>query len=193
MSYWKEVLSMVACILLMGCMSQSIQARHSLKGKNEREPEAISENYFSEQRKCYAEWSSLLQGWKEEGGGFRESIGETRRISINLNKSNFAKGVRRAWLRQKKDGRQIFFPTWPISEEQYRNVMFSTLGAFSGYVSAECESTSWLGPVLWDELRVPREARISSSRLKDMPESILSDPKVSINWLLYGIFSSPAN
>ncbi|MFC4819602.1 hypothetical protein [Dokdonella ginsengisoli] len=193
MNYWREILSMAACILLVGCLSQSIQAKNFLKEKKESESDVISENYFYEQRKCYAEWNSLLQGWKKEGGGVRESMGETRRISIKLNRSNFAKGVKKAWRQQKKDGRQVFFPTWPISEEQYRYVMFSTLEAFSGYVSAECESTSWLGPILWDELRVPGEARISNSRFKDMPEKILADPKESINWLMYGIFSSPAN
>lgn len=105
-----------------------------------------------------------------------------------------ARGIRRAWAIQEENKNPIekeSIGSWPLNEDRYREVMFSTLGAFESGLSEDCRSVSWLGPILWDEARGAGEAEISNARLRDIPEAVRHDASSAMKWLMYWIFVRP--
>jgi len=181
----KNLVALLAYNML--CVSCAVEPNQSDGSGFDAQP--VDSDRLEAQNACFSQWKALLDDWKAHGGGFVGTLGEIRRARILNNKSRFAEGVKKVWRNQagiKRD--RIEMGAWPVSRDRSREVWLSTFDAFSGSVSSDCESVTWLSPVLWDEIRTPGTAEVASSRIDGMPQSVLGDAAQATNWLMYWIF-----
>jgi hypothetical protein len=176
----------VALLLASLCSCASTQDRGLSHDENEDYSKHLGE-VFAQQETCWKAWGSLLEDWKNSGGGLKGSMLATRAQIANDDSTAFAKLVRDAWSRQNALSKNAAFGSWPVSDDAYRAVTYSINGEH--LVPEECEAPIWLDGWFWDDLRFVEGDPLKVRRLSDMPLSIDGeDPHDTTNWIFYWLF-----
>jgi hypothetical protein len=130
-------------------------------------------------------WTNLLDDWKRNGGGLRESIRATRTQIAHDEISAFAKMVRSSWQRQDHLAPSVSIGSWPVTQEEH-NAVWVTI---RGFVPKHCEAPIWLDDWLWNELQLGEGAIPSVRRLSEMPSNVSVEyPHSAASWIIYWLF-----
>jgi hypothetical protein len=143
----------------------------------------LPDDYFAPAQECWKEWGALVDQWVKGGGGIKESILETRKQLAADEHSPFARLVSETWKRQSTarfegvDGQAL---PWPVSDTSWNDMSSASLELTLAAVSKSCGSLAWLGPTLWDQVRIAK-----SHLPREMPDGIRADPHDAGNWMVY--------
>ena len=149
----------------------------------------ISQDSFSQIEDCSKRWSSLVSEWKANGGGISDSLKATKFQIANDQKSRFAQLVREVWRDpvKPKKGTQLW--GWPVSIDVSRETGFALSTRATKYVGEDCASTSWLDPLLWNELRFVNKEPSNFRIPREAPTDITWGPRSLPAWTLYWLLT----
>lgn len=180
------LVTLVLIFLQMSCSSH-LDARDD---KSDISTEKKLSN-LEESLSCFSIWGNVINDWKKNGGGIKESLIETRKQIAGDDKSLFSKIVKKSWERQNKDGfHETFnsFGYWDVSSDNYRNATFIFSEVDSKVVPEHCLVISWVTSVFWDELRRMNKSTTEPFKLKEVEGSIIWDSPTAQNWVTYWLF-----
>jgi hypothetical protein len=137
------------------------------------------------QNKCFDAWNNVLKEWRENGGGLKDSLAETRTQIASDTKSHFSHLVRSIWAVQKPRSPSTSLGTWPVEQSERRSVDIYLGVGIESLVPEDCQSYVWLGPLLWDELVQERADTVTERKLREAPEGMSWDPHTFSSWAIY--------
>jgi hypothetical protein len=140
---------------------------------------------WAEQQTCWNAWAMLLQEWRANGGGMKDSIVATRGQIAADKKSKFAQIVREVWASQKMTRADPSVPigAGSISDDAFRGVFENSDSAAKSVQPAECQTFIWIGDLLREELLKTENGKLIVRRLEETPASM--KPYGPAIWLTY--------
>lgn len=147
------------------------------------------------QAECWNAWSEIIEEWKDNGGGLKLSIVETRHQIANDKRSRFSKYVRAAWAAQARAANRDEMSRWPLSNDE----LYVAIRAYSDGNPSDPPNNcgySLLESILWREfvlLGADADGSVSSNgpkifKFSDAPDTVKwtspDAPRWTYFWLL---------
>lgn len=184
------VLSVVACAT--SAPQASTQSERQLAEEDKRAQEAGRDllEAWAEQRTCYTAWAVLLNEWRANGGGIKDSIVATREQIAADKKSRLAQIVRDVWTSQKTIhvAHSSIIGAWPVSDEEFRRVFRDSDPAIKAIQPEDCQTFSELDDLLWEEVVERKGENVTVRRLQETPASMEWLGHDASMWITYWIF-----
>jgi hypothetical protein len=156
--------------------------------------DVIQAEYFRQNAICINAWTSLMDEWKKNGGGLKDSIQETRRQISNDNTSVLSVLIRKSWEKQRDFDLLVRIGEWPVSADKLRKTSDSFEEVIGNQVPDECKSIIWLDPLLWQEIESSSSTSSAGGTTADrrewlkfveVPESLLWESPQAAHWTRY--------
>lgn len=135
---------------------------------------------------CGRSWYKLIEEWKANGGGIKESIQATRNQIRNDEVSEFSQFVRKSWSAQKSKLTMKKLWYWPVTDEAFREVSYHSSINSNGLVEERCAVSNWIPPLLWNEIRSLNSA--NTEKLIETPLKLQWESPYAQQWVYYWLF-----